>query len=360
MEERRCPGCGAVLQTNDVLKDGFVDQNALNREYILCKRCFQLQHYGKFVKGKETYSTIKMVHEYVKKEDVVILVVDVSLINTPFLNALSELRRYPNLYLIANRYDLYQSFVKEEKAISFLKRESQKSNLHFKRIFLIHSQNEKDIITYFDQNYPQQNFCFVGLENAGKTTLINRFIKYLNPQIKPLTKSLYPGTTLQPLKIQFAENRVILDTPGIQSKTSFLNKVENKVLKQIQSDKKIVQTSFQLNEKQAIHLNNFLSFQYLEGVKQGIIFYHPALLTLTRTKLENAATSFQSLIKDYKIKTNKIKCYADFQEYEIENINHEKVDIVIEGLAMITLTHQGKFKLYTFKDSNVYLRKAMI
>jgi len=132
------------------------------------------------------------------------------------------------------------------------------------------------------------------------------------------------------------------------------------VLKQIQSDKKIVQTSFQLNEKQAIHFNNFLSFQYLEGVKQGIIFYHPALLTLTRTKLENAATSFQSLIKDYKIKTNKIKCYADFQEYEIENINDEKVDIVIEGLAMITLTHQGKFKLYTFKDSNVYLRKAMI
>ncbi len=71
MEERRCPGCGAVLQTNDELKDGFVDKNALNREYILCKRCFQLQHYGKFVKGKETYSTIKMVHEYVKKEDVV-------------------------------------------------------------------------------------------------------------------------------------------------------------------------------------------------------------------------------------------------------------------------------------------------
>ena len=56
MEELRCVGCGIILQCEDVNKEGYVHPNAFNREFILCKRCYQIKHYGKFSTSNEVNS----------------------------------------------------------------------------------------------------------------------------------------------------------------------------------------------------------------------------------------------------------------------------------------------------------------
>ena len=45
MEELRCYGCGAIIQSEDEKKIGFVPKNALDRNQVLCKRCFRLKNY---------------------------------------------------------------------------------------------------------------------------------------------------------------------------------------------------------------------------------------------------------------------------------------------------------------------------
>ena len=45
MEELRCYGCGAIIQSEDEKKIGFVPKNALDRSQVLCKRCFRLKNY---------------------------------------------------------------------------------------------------------------------------------------------------------------------------------------------------------------------------------------------------------------------------------------------------------------------------
>lgn len=359
MEEKICSGCGAILQTLDENKDGYVDPKALNRENILCKRCFQLQHYGKFVKGNETFSTIKMVHESVNKDDVVILLVDVCLTIAPLVSAFSELKKYKKIYVLANRYDLYQNYINEQKTILFLKRELDKFGLKYIKIFIL-KDNIEEIFNEIIASNLSKNLCFIGLENVGKTTLINKFLKTYRPDIKQLTNSLYPGTTLQPLKIELNEKNYLLDTPGIKSKNSFINKVENKVLKLMQLDRKITQTSYQLNSLQSVIVNNFMVFDYQDGIKQTISFYLSDMLILTRCKLENSNNTFNSLIKDYKIKTNKVHSIDDFEDYIIEIKDNCKHDIVIEGLGFLSVMNSGKFRIRTFKDMNIYIRKAMI
>ena len=45
MEELRCYGCGAIIQSDDEKKVGYVPKNALSRNEVLCKRCFKLKNY---------------------------------------------------------------------------------------------------------------------------------------------------------------------------------------------------------------------------------------------------------------------------------------------------------------------------
>ena len=359
MKDLYCPGCGALLQTENENKDGFIEKKALSRESYLCKRCYQLKHYGQFNKGKETYSTMKMVHEFVSKNDVVFFIVDLPFVITPFLKVFDELKRYNHLYLLVNRYDLYQTYISKEKAMNFVKQECKKFHLPFKAIYLI-EKNCKDLIEIIDEQYPTQNRCFIGLENIGKSTFINQYLKGIGIENQFVVDSLYPGTTLQPLKIKIAEDQYLLDTPGIHSKTAFMHKIDLNILKWLQNDKKIIQTAYQLNANQSIHVNNFLSFHYLEGKKQGIIFYHSPRLTLTRCKLSNAESTFNALISQYDIHSNQVQSFKDLVGYPIEIKGNQKKDLVIEGFLFITITLPGKFVIYTFKDSNITIRNAMI
>ena len=46
----RCYGCGAILQTDDQKKVGYIPQIKDNGKPLLCQRCFRLQHYHKLEK----------------------------------------------------------------------------------------------------------------------------------------------------------------------------------------------------------------------------------------------------------------------------------------------------------------------
>ncbi|NLB11034.1 ribosome biogenesis GTPase YqeH, partial [bacterium] len=48
VEEKRCPGCGAILQTLDDQEQGYIPATLYNREDAICQRCFKLRHYGQF------------------------------------------------------------------------------------------------------------------------------------------------------------------------------------------------------------------------------------------------------------------------------------------------------------------------
>ena len=46
-KSKKCVGCGSVLQSVDVDKEGFVKLNVFDKsEY--CERCFKIKHYGEY------------------------------------------------------------------------------------------------------------------------------------------------------------------------------------------------------------------------------------------------------------------------------------------------------------------------
>ena len=47
VEIKKCLGCGSILQTDDVDKEGFVKSNVYAKSDY-CERCFKIMHYGEY------------------------------------------------------------------------------------------------------------------------------------------------------------------------------------------------------------------------------------------------------------------------------------------------------------------------
>ena len=359
MEELRCVGCGITLQCEDESKEGYVHPNAFNREFILCKRCYQIKHYGKFSSSYEVKNTIDMIHKSASKDDLVILVCDIALVYTPLIKVLKELNTFKNLVVVCNRYDLYKDYINKDKALVFIKKEIKKFKLNIKDVFII-DNNINEVFDYIDSHSLNKNAYLVGLENAGKTTLVNNILKEVAHEEKEfLTNSRYPGTTIDLIKIPLDEKHYLIDSPGIHSKGNLLSYVENDFIKKLQPDNKIKPIIFQINPYQSLLISNIIKFDYLGTDRTSIVFYGSSQLEIIRCKYENANKTFNNRLKDLHLKTSNVNVVSDLSKTSISITDDKKHDIVIEGLGFFTV-RKGKYEIFTLKGGNVFVRDSFI
>ena len=359
MEELKCIGCGITLQCEDENKEGYVNPSAFSRSFILCKRCYQLKHYGKFVESKEVKNTIKLLHSNANKNDLIILICDIALVYTPLIKVLKELNFYDNVILLANRFDLYKDLISKEKAYLFLKDQEKKASMKVNKIFIV-DDNIEEIFTYIDENTINNSAYLVGLENAGKTTFINKVLKHVANEDKNfLTNSKYPGTTVDLIKIPLDDTHYIIDSPGIKSKGNILHYVEKDFIIKLQNDNKVKPIIFQLNPDQSLLVSNILKFDFVSGEKQSIVFYVSTMLEVLRCKLSNSNSTFKNRMKDLKVKSSNVKDVKDLVKTTITNKSDKKMDIVIEGLGVFTVK-KGTFNVFTLKGVSVTSRNSMI
>ena len=73
MNEKRCLGCGVLLQDENVLQEGYTT----SLENDICQRCFRMKNYGEYqvvTKSNEEY--IKILEDVGKTKDLVLYVTD--------------------------------------------------------------------------------------------------------------------------------------------------------------------------------------------------------------------------------------------------------------------------------------------
>lgn len=358
MDDLYCIGCGTKLQTEDESKEGYVDPKALNREFILCKRCFQLQHYGKYKEAKVVKDPIKLINSKASKNDLMILVCDVSLVNTPLIKIFDKLSIYKNLIIVANRYDLYQDKLSKDKALKFLKEEFKKTKLKPKEYFII-DNNIDEIFDYIDNNSKDNDVYLLGVENAGKTTFINEILKTVAKEDENfITASKYPGTTINLVPIKIDDTHILYDTPGIKSPGNILNFVDKKFIQEQGFDNKVTELVYQMGKLNALIISNLVVLEFVDGVRQSIIFYGSSMYEVTRCSLVKLFSTFGNKYKFLKLKDEKIDSISLLDTIKLD-ITEPKIDVVIEGFGFFTL-HPGTFVLHVPYGVNVYTRKAMI
>lgn len=318
----KCLGCGAILQSDDKTKDGYTR----NLDNKFCERCFQIKHYNKYsfvnLDSDKYLDNIKKIE---KTNDLVLLVTD-------FLNLdnIKKIKIKNPIILVITKRDIMPKGMYEERMLNNIK-----GNFIYK--IFVSSKNNYNLdllLEKIKQFKKSKNVYVIGFTNAGKSSLINKFLKNYGGKEEEITTSILPSTTLDLNYIDINENLTLVDTPGLIAEGSFYNLVSGDELRRIIPRKEIKPIIYQVKSAQTIVLDKYASL-FLDD--NNITIYMSNDLSISRF---------------YKDKINE-----SFEYFEVDIL--ENSDLVIEGLGFVKFKKNGKVKLGLPKGVLYSLRKSI-
>ena len=333
--EKRCQGCGIVLQDENILQEGYTT----NIENDICQRCFRMKNYGEYqvvTKSNEEY--LNILKDVAETKDLVLYITD--LLNLE--QNIEEIRNLiPNkMILVLNKKDVLPKSVKETKLINYL----ESKNIHFEEVIVISASKNYNIdylLKRIKYHQTSKNVYVVGHTNAGKSSLINRLIKNYSDKTQELTMSPLPSTTLNTITIEINDYLTLIDTPGLVDVGSILNYVDGEMVKKISARKEIKPRTYQLRKNQSIIIEDLIRIDYVEGAKNSFTLFISNDLKVRR--LLNLFNNDE--LKD----KNKLTYEMKYDE-----------DLVINGLGFVKIVDKGVIDLYIDKEIDTFTRRSLI
>ena len=320
-----CVGCGIKLQTDNLNKEGYID----NLDKDLCERCFKIKYYNEYKVTTLNNTDYEKILNAIPKESLVVYLTSVLNINFDYIH------KFSNVVVVLTKRDLLPKSVKDNKLKDYIL--NKVPNIKdIEVISSIKNYNLDELKNKIIKYSNNKDVYFVGMTNSGKSTLINKIIKnYSNKNIE-ITTSPYPSTTLNDLIIEL-DNLTIHDTPGLIEEDNLLNSIDNKEIKRITPSKEIKPRTYQLKDKGSLLIDNILRIDY--NGNTNLTIYMANNLKVTRIGINNPK-------------------YKEDNIYDIDVKSNE--DIVIGDFCFIKSSNNCKIKISSLYKLNIKTRDKLI
>ncbi|MED3624514.1 ribosome biogenesis GTPase YqeH [Neobacillus thermocopriae] len=368
-QQHICIGCGVKVQTENPEGLGYAPSSALEKETIICQRCFRLKHYNEVQDVSLTDDDfLKILNGLGKTDALIVMIVDIFDFNGSWLPGLHRFVGHNKVILVGNKVDLLPKSVKHNKLINWMKQQSRELGLRPEEVFLVSAAkgwNIKETAAAIDEIRDGKDVYVVGCTNVGKSSFINRIIKEVTGEGDIITTSHFPGTTLDIIKIPLDDEKSLIDTPGIINHHQMAHFVDKKDLKIITPKKEIKPKVFQLNEGQTLFFGGLARFDYVNGgssPRRSFVCYFSNELHIHRTKTENADELYKKHVGEMLMPPRKeyVDSFPGFVKQEFI-VKEAKTDIVFSGLGWITVNEPGaKLIAYVPKGVQAMIRKSLI
>ncbi len=318
----KCRGCGSDLQYLDQSKIGYIPKNKFN-EAKLCERCFKLINYNtlKEVDLKDNSYVINKI----KSNDFVFFLIDFLNINEEVINTYKKIKA--KKFLIISKADYIPKYINKDNIKKWL------INYYEIKDYIIFLSTLKEFNINFIMNIMEDREIFkaylVGYTNTGKSTFINKITN------NKITTSFMPNTTIDFIKIDLGNNKILLDTPGFQYKNP-IYKENLGLIKKINPKKFLKPITFQLKESASIVIENIIRIEN-KSLKCNMTMYISNLLKYEKIYSKNDRLKNLKLI----------------------NINIKKnYDLVIKGIGFINFKNNCILNIYINNKENIEVRKS--
>jgi ribosome biogenesis GTPase YqeH len=365
MKEIRCFGCGAIIQSEDENKIGYVPKSAMQKDKnILCKRCFRLKNYHQIQKTEMTKDDFLSILQTIGETDSLILyIIDIFDFNGSMISGLTRHLYQNDILVVANKRDILPKSLKDRKIEHWLRRQLKEEGIKPIDVLLtssIKNYHLDDLLKAINTYRNGRDVYVIGVTNVGKSSLINALIKHYTDHAEMLiTTSEFPGTTLDLIEIPLDEKSSLYDSPGIINTHQMAHIIKDEDLKIVIPKSELRPISYQLQDHQTLYFGGLARMDFMQGDTGNFTCFFPKGFKIHRTKLENADGLYnRHLTLSPSIDT--IEDIKDMKVFEF-TLPNDKVDIVISGLGFVSIHNpSAKIRVLAPKGIGVFIREALI
>lgn len=334
MEDKKCLGCGSVLQTEDASAEGFIKSNVYDKSDY-CERCFKIMHYGEYSvldKRVDAEGIIKNINsdEYAS----VAFLIDSLNINDRLTQYVNKFK--VNKYILITKKDILPKSIKEKKLIEYV-RENVCNTENIMCVSSVKNYNIDKFLKKLDADRVRRLYI-VGFTNSGKSTFINHLLTS-NMKKPTITTSSIPNTTASYITIKLSNRLTIVDTPGFIDGDAIYNFMDYNKIAKLYPKKEIKVKTFQIKSGYAIVVNDILRVENIGDKTNSFSFYMYDRLRYEKVKSKN----------------DKLRILPNVN-YEVT----EPTDILINGVGFVRITKPGSVRVHTLDLRLITKRKSMI
>lgn len=365
MENIYCQGCGALIQTTDPKAPGYTPESSLEKEDILCRRCFRLKHYNEIQDVSiDDDDFLKMISNIRNADALVVHVIDIFDVNGSLIKSLQRITGNNPIVLAGNKVDLLPKSTNKRKLTQWLRSSANEAGINSEEVFLISSikgHGIEELTDNIEELRKGKDVYVVGTTNVGKSTFINRLIKQSTGYNDVITTSYFPGTTLGFIEIPLDGETALIDTPGIVNRQQIAHYVSDHDLKLITPKKEIKARVYQLNDQQTLFFGGLARLDFIKGDRQPFVCYFANELPIHRTKLENADELYSNQIGELlSPPDNETRGKLPELAHSTFRITGEKTDIVFPGLGWVSIAGNASVAAHSPKEVAVSIRKSLL
>lgn len=309
---KKCIGCGALLQTEDSTKKGYT--TSLEKEY--CMRCFRWNHYKDFTIGKEKITKEEVISKLNKEKGLIFFFLDFLNLHEEALEDFKQMN-HPKV-LVVTKLDTIPKSIYLEKIRMWLKK-----NFQVEEVLFVQKNSKKSLKKIESCILEKQikNVYFAGITNAGKSTFLNAFLDK-----SVLTVSEMPNTTLDFLKMKLGDF-FLYDTPGIPY-ASFVS--VSPLLEKANVQEEIKPRNYPLKKEASLVIENEIRIHF--SIDNNVTFFGSKNLQIQKIYDKN-----QKLLEKKKV--------------EIEVM--ENSNLYIKGLGFFYIKKPSKVFLYGVEEEQL-------
>lgn len=365
MEGARCEGCGALLQTEDPARPGYVPESALERENPVCRRCFRIRHYNEVARVEQDPDAyLRLLQRIGQTDSLVVLVSDLFDFAGSWIPGIQHYLAQNDLLLLANKIDLFPKSVKRSRLREWVRRSAENLGLHPVEVVLCSAAKGfhiDEVIAAIERHRRGRDVYVVGTTNVGKSTLINRILREEEEGGGEITTSPYPGTTLDVIRIPLENGRALIDTPGIVRRDRLSEWVSPEDLRVIVPRREIHPRVYQLNDRQTLFFGGLVRFDFVSGPRQPFVCYVSNDLYIHRTKWEKADEIYARHRGELLSPPSESEDLPEMERHEFRLVEGEKKDLVIPGLGWIVAgKKEAEIHVWAPRGIPVEVRPAII
>lgn len=318
---KKCLGCGISLQTTDSSKLGFT--KSLDMDY--CMRCFRLKNYHENSKLSFIVDNSKILEKVNSGQGKVFFFIDILNIYQENIQLFLKVK-LPKI-LVISKIDVLPKNISLKVVENYLR-----NHFHIQEeiLFVQRKRNSAKKIYEHIEKDASSNFYFLGLTNAGKSSLLNLLLEELVENSKPITVSEIPNTTLDFIQISLPNRKKIQDSVGFTYDYCFK---DFEMLQKILVKKEIRPKNFYLKKETILSLENQI-FLKLDDV--------------------NSITWFGSenlLIK---------KIYKEKNEEYLSFSVPAKTNIYLKGVGFFYVKNAAVVQIAGLKEENIAIEPSFL